>query len=1087
MSKAATGTRRPLRLATRTVSALAVGAGIASVVATSAGVALASTATSLTTTTLSTDVLGGLSALSGTPVASTMPMQVGIELSDPNAGGLQSAYQAMYTEGSATYHQFMTPAQVAAQFGVDPTTAGQVATWTTRDGLHLVLQSTDNEYLLLQGTAAQVESTFNVSVDNFTDGTTTFYANTNGPTVPSAVSGVIGMNNLLKSHTFNSAPSATAPHGVAAPVPASAVNQSTCAGPECVGLTTPQDLWSTYDQPTDITNPNADFGQGQTMAVMGEGAVSGVISDLRIFEKEFALPQVPITVHSVGDQFTDTSGNGEWDIDTQASTGMAAKAAGETLYFANDLSDSSTLADFQAWAGDTSANAPLQANASFGECEEDPTSPVLEPTDNNTATATVLAGPAGVEYTQGSENALTEANLEGRTLFSSTGDTGSSCPVVTVDVNGVGNEAFPETNYPASSVHVVAVGGTVLYTTANSATSTGSQPASNAQRAQETAWTFTGGGNTFYIPRPAYQAGISLLSTDCVAQPDGTPYFPATPCRGIPDVAAQSGDVPTNGYAVTMAGATDSQGGGTSLSSPLWVGMWTRIQAAKGGAGNGFADPALYKVGLNAYQDPTAFFDVGQGVLSPPTGDGYYTSLPANPADPTGWDYVSGLGTPNVTSLGEDILGTSTLTPAVTTGPGPVQDCGQAGLAACPTSGGGSGGASTTNCSGSAPVWTNKDHTASDTFSNSDPQLSLIAGSFALSSDRTTLQATLEVENMSATVPTGATDAAWYATWSFAGTTYFGSAVLSPLGTFSYGDGTHSSQGYSTANSTDTGSVVLGSHGSVTIDVPLSHIGGTGALPLGSVLEGPAGVTYNGEGVPPNPAASGGAQLTVDNGGPGCSWVVAGPASAAKSAVTASPASVPADGKTASTVTVLVKDANGTPLPGDPVRLSAGSGSSTISPSGPVTTDDNGQAVFTVTDGTAQSVTYTAQDATTSVGSATVTFTAVAPTASASSATASPATVPANGTSSSTISVVVRTAAGSAVPGETITLTPSTGSKATVAPSLSSVTGASGAATFTVTDKTVQKVTFTVTDTTAHLSLGTVTIGFTKPTRTTAA
>lgn len=1083
MSKAVTGTRRPLRVATRRLAAIAVGAGIASFVATSAGVALASTSTGpVTTTTLAADVLGGLGALSGTAVDPAMPMQVGVELADPNASGLQAAYQAMYTEGSPTYHQFLTPSQIAAQFGVDPTTAGQVSSWATRNGLKLVLQSADNSYLLLQGTASQVESTFSVSVDNFTDGTTNFYANTNGPTVPTAVSSVIGMNNLLKSHTFHNAPAAIAPHGTAAPVPTDAVNQSTCVGPECLGLTTPQDLWSAYDQPGDITNANADFGQGQTMAVFGEGEVKNVISDLRIFEKEFALPQTPVTIHSVGDDFTDTSGDGEWDIDTQASTGMAPKAAGETLYFGKDLTDSTTLAEFQAWASDP--NGPLQANASFGECEEDPTSPVLIPSGyNNSVVDTVLAGPAGVAYTQGAEQALTEANLEGRTLFSSTGDTGSSCPVVAVDVNGVGNEAFPETSYPASSTHVVAVGGTVLYTTANTAPGTASQPTSNVQRAQETTWTFTGGGNTLYIQRPDYQAGISLLSTDCVSHSDGTPYFPATPCRGIPDVAAQSGDIATNGYAVTMAGTTDSAGGGTSLSSPLWVGMWTRIQAAKGGAGNGFADPALYRVGLNAFQDPTAFFDIGQGVLSPPTGNGYYTALPASPADPTGWDYVSGLGTPNVTHLGEDILGTSTFTPVVTSGPGPVQDCGQAGLPACPV--GGTGGSASNNCSGSAPVWTNPDHTATDFFGNSDPQMSLISGSFSLSSDEKSLQVKLVVKDMSATVPIGAADDAWYATWSYGGTDYFANAEVGPDGTFAYGDGTHTSQGYST-NNTDTGSVVLGPGGGLTIDVPLANIttDPTKPLPLGAVLNGPAAVTYTGEGVPPNPTGvSGGAQLVVDNGGPGCNWVVAGSASSTQSSVTASPSSVPADGHTASTVTVAVKDANGTPLPGDKVTLIADSGSSTVAPSGSVATDDAGDAVFTVTDGTAESVTYAAKDATTTLGSASVSFTAMTPSSTTSSASASPTSVPANGTSSSTISVLVRTASGSGVSGQSVTLTPSGGSKAAVAPSLTTVTGSGGAATFTVTDRTVQKVTFTVTDTTSQLKLGTVTISFTKPTK----
>jgi hypothetical protein len=219
----------------------------------------------------------------------------------------------------------------------------------------------------------------------------------------------------------------------------------------------------------------------------------------------------------------------------------------------------------------------------------------------------------------------------------------------------------------------------------------------------------------------------------------------------------------------------------------------------------------------------------------------------------------------------------------------------------------------------------------------------------------------------------------------------------------------------------------------------------------------------------------------VDNGGPGCDWVVAGSAPPTKSSVSASPSSVPADGHTASTVTVAVKDANGTPLPGDMVTLSPGGGSSTISPSTSVATDDHGEAVFTVTDKTAESVTYTAKDASTSLGSASVSFTALTPSATTSSVTASSTSVPANGTTASTITVAVRTASGSGVSGQSVTLTPSRGSKAAVDPSLSAVTGSDGTATFTVTDKTVQKVTYTVSDSTANLALGTLTISFVKP------
>ncbi|MBV9280270.1 MAG: hypothetical protein JOZ41_09335, partial [Chloroflexi bacterium] len=722
------------------------------------------------------------------------------------------------------------------------TTAAAKA-WATREGMQVVFVSHDGSYLLLAGTAAQAERTFSVELRTFRVAGTTFYANVDPPTVPASVDGVIGLNDKLGARLFDHRPA-----------------QDTCAGSECTGLTTPQDLWSAYDQPADLANAKADFGQGQQMAVLGEGAVAGPLADLRTFEHEFGLPQLPVTVKSVGDDFKDTSGSGEWDIDTQASTGMAPKAFGETLYFAKDLGDSSVLADFQAWSGDSSG--PLQANASFGECEQDPTSQSLEPKDNDAAYDGVLAGPAGVQFTQGSEHALEEATVQGKSLFAATGDTGSSCPELNVNVNGVGNEVLPETNYPASSRYVVAVGGTVLYTTPNTASSP--KTSSNAQRAQETAWTFTGGGNTFYVPEPSYQHGIALLDGQpCVSQPDGTPYSTSTPCRGVPDVAAQSGDVISNGYATTMGGTPDSAGGGTSLASPLWVGMWTRVQAAGKTSTLGFADPALYKIGLDTAKDPGAFFDIGNGgPSSPVTGNGYYASLPRNPVDPSGWDYVSGLGSPDLTKLAVDATGNATLTPRDNVAAPAAQDCGQPGLPACPI------GGSTGSCAAGGPLWSNQAHTATDALGNQDPQLSLLAGN--ISGDGKTLRLTLEVTNLTTDVPPGATGEAWYAEWQdAAGTTHFASAEAGPGAIVDYGDGTYSSgTGYQEAN-TDTGKMTPGPNGVVEIDVPYGNVG----LKPGAVLSQPAGKTYTEEGVPPSPAAgSTGLLAKVDTGGPGCTY-----------------------------------------------------------------------------------------------------------------------------------------------------------------------------------------------------------------------
>ena len=171
-----------------------------------------------------------------------------------------------------------------------------------------------------------------------------------------------------------------------------------------------------------------------TMAVLGEGQTADVISNLRDFESAMNLPRVPITVDDVGaGPFTDDSGQVEWDLDTQASTGMAPEVNGETLYFASSLADADIETALSSWVSDP--NGPPEANASFGECETDPGNALWD-----------AAAPAigsfvgdGDDLEPVAEATLEQAAVEGRTLFAAAGDTGSSCPLADLPVIGAGN------------------------------------------------------------------------------------------------------------------------------------------------------------------------------------------------------------------------------------------------------------------------------------------------------------------------------------------------------------------------------------------------------------------------------------------------------------------------------------------------------------------------------------------------------------------------------------------------------------------------------------------------------------------------
>src|SRR5207302_10954317 len=97
------------------------------------------------------------------------------------------------------------------------------------------------------------------------------------------------------------------------------------------------------------------------------------------------------------------------------------------------------------------------------------------------------------------------------------------------------------------------------------------------------------------------------------------------------------------------------------------------------------------------------------------------------------------------------------------------------------------------------------------------------------------------------------------------------------------------------------------------------------------------------------------------------------------STVVASASPVAADGSASSTITVTLKDAQNNVVAGKTVTLAQGGGASVIAPSS-ATSNGSGVASFTVTNTTAQTVTYTATEtdgtAITITQTAPVTFTA---------------------------------------------------------------------------------------------------------------
>src|SRR5581483_9042403 len=305
-------------------------------------------------------------------------------------------------------------------------------------------------------------------------------------------------------------------------------------------------------------------------------------------------------------------------------------------------------------------------------------------------------------------------------------------------------------NYPASSPHAVAVGGTVLYTDGKGADQTGLTP-SGASRSEEYSWTFTGGGTSVTFAKPSYQDNIAAIGGYCVAAPSGTTVTPgSTPCRGVPDIAAQSGDVASNGYAIVAGGETAYPGGGTSLSSPLSLGMWTRIQAAA---------PAVKVRGKVTYP--------GLGFANAT----YYE------------DYAARMGVPDVSAIAKHVDGkTAATNPKLPIYPPPT--------------------ASFNPCA--AHLFTDAKgddaYIADPNTSGSNPQLDIVAGNITASNN--VLHTSLTIANLTKNGAQAAGAAnLYYMLWTFKGTQYFSEVQVDPTtGDVSYDDGTVSGNQFTTNN-----------------------------------------------------------------------------------------------------------------------------------------------------------------------------------------------------------------------------------------------------------------------------------------------
>lgn len=456
---------------------------------------------------------------------------------------------------------YISRKEFAKKYGADEAAIEQVRAFAEENGLTVVEASVPRRTVRLQGTAGELCRALGVSLSRYEYQGREYRARSGGISLPSdlaeSVEAVLGLDNR---------PQARAHFRVRGPASVRAAGGGVSY--------TPRQVAELYDFPL-----NAD-GTGQTVGIIELGGGFDT-SDLQNYFSSLNLPEPNVIAVPVDNgqnaPSTPDSADGEVFLDIEV-VGAIAPGATIAVYFAPNTTDG--FQDALTTAIHDTVNKPSVISISWGGAESTWTDQAMTAFDSAAQDAAAL----------------------GVTICAASGDGGSS--------DGV-TDGANHVDFPASSPHILACGGTTLQSADGVITS-------------ETVWNdgaqggATGGGFSVQFPLPDYQA------SDAIKPPAGLG-------RGVPDV---SGDAdPDTGYQVLVDGESLVIGG-TSAVAPLWSGLIALLNQQLGKP-VGFLQPQLY--GLPSSDG--AFHDIVTG------SNGAFSAGP-------GWDPTTGLGSPS----GEKLL-----------------------------------------------------------------------------------------------------------------------------------------------------------------------------------------------------------------------------------------------------------------------------------------------------------------------------------------------------------------------------------------------------------------------------------------------
>lgn len=527
--------------------------------------------------------------LAATPQARALAGEqthVVVSLRARNIDKLKALGQAVNERGNAQYHHFLTPSEFLTEFAPSEAQVQKVVAYMRKNGFINIRVSKNRLLISADGTAGTVRTAFNTPLVHFRKGNRTVFANSAPAEVPEALGGtvlsVLGLQNATRAHTM----------AVRGP----RTQATTMAAGTETGHN-PLEFSSIYGA------SNLPTASNTTVGIITIGGANQATQDLNQFTSANNLGAVNVSAVQAGDPTgnysDDQQGQGEWDLDSQDIVGAAGGAVNQLIFYEADMNAAGNTGLTQAFNQAVSDNTAKAINVSLGWCETDAQ-----------ADGTVAA----------EDQIFATAVAQGQTFSVSSGDEGAyEC-----NNRGYPNGSTYSISWPASSPNVISVGGTTLFT-------------SGSNWARETVWNegLDGSGKLW-----ASTGGISQVEP-LPSWQNSLPVSPKPTGRAVPDIsfdAAQSSGALVYNYGQIQ------QIGGTSLSSPIFVGLWARLETANSNT-LGFPAASIYSA---VRSTPSLVHDVTSG-NNGSQGHGYKAAK--------GWDYPTGWGSLIMSKLASYVSG----------------------------------------------------------------------------------------------------------------------------------------------------------------------------------------------------------------------------------------------------------------------------------------------------------------------------------------------------------------------------------------------------------------------------------------------